>query len=194
MMGNRGKLFDMSGLREKLSGKHGTAILMAVGLIGIALILLSGIWGAGGGKADRSASSSISAEEYAGRLGRQLEGIVGKIDGVGRVEVMVTVDGGIQYVYEQNQKSTNARSANSQTDGSAQTQENNSVEQNPVIVDNASGGQSPLIRTELQPEVKGVVIVCDGGDNPTVRENVTNAVMTALEVPSNRISVSKRAR
>lgn len=192
-MGNKGRMLDLSGIKALFSGKKGTTILMAAGLIGIALILLSTFWPPSAGKSSKSASSSISSDEYAARLGKQLEGIVGRIDGVGKVQVLVTVESGVQYVYEQNQKSSNDKSATSQTDGSTQTQENNDTEQNPVIVDNASGGQSPLVRTELQPAVKGVVVVCDGGDNPTVKESVTDAVMTALDLPSTRISVSKRA-
>lgn len=192
-MGNKGRTLDLSHIKEWFTGKKGTSILMAAGLIGIALILLSSFWPSSAGKSSKSASSAITSAEYAAQLGNQLENIVGKIDGVGKVQVLVTVDSGVQYVYEQNQKSSNDKSATSQTDGSTQTQENNDTEQNPVIVDNASGGQSPLVRTELQPAVKGVVVVCDGGDNPTVKESVTDAIMTALDLPSTRISVSKRA-
>lgn len=192
-MGRQGRLFDFSDFKKFFSGKKGTTVLVVAGLIGIALILFSSIWPSSTGKSAKSTSSAISSDEYAARLGKQLEGIVGKIDGVGRVQVLVTVESGVQYVYEQNQKSSNDKSATSQTDGSTQTQENNNIEQNPVIVDNASGGQSPLVRTELQPAVKGVVVVCDGGDNPTVKESVTNAIMTALDLSSTRISVSKRA-
>lgn len=192
-MANKGGMFDFSHLKELATGKKGTTILIAAGLIGIALILLSSFWPSSAGRSSQSTSSAITSDAYAAQLGKQLTGIIGKIDGVGKVQVLVTVESGVQYVYEQNQKSSNDKSATSQTDGSTQTQENNNTEQDPVIVDNASGGQSPLVRTELQPAVKGVVVVCDGGDNPTVKESVTDAIMTALDLPSTRISVSKRA-
>lgn len=193
MMEKKGGPFDFSGIREFFSGKKGTTILLIAGLAGMVLILLSTMWPSSAGKSSRSSSSAISSDEYAAKLQKQLESIIGKIDGVGRVQVLVTVESGVQYVYEQNQKSASDKSSTSQTDGGTQTQENNSNEQNPVIVDNASGGQSPLVRTELQPAVKGVVVVCDGGDNATVKENVTDAIMTALDLPSTHISVSKRA-
>ena len=193
MMGKKGGPFDFSGIREFLSGKKGTTILLIAGLAGMVLILLSTMWPSSAGKSSHSSSSAISSDEYAAKLQKQLESIIGKIDGVGRVQVLVTMESGVQYVYEQNQKSASDKSSTSQTDGGTQTQENNSNEQNPVIVDNASGGQSPLVRTELQPAVKGVVVVCDGGDNATVKENVTDAIMTALDLPSTHISVSKRA-
>lgn len=196
MMGSKSKLFDMAKIKETFAGGKGPTVLMIIGLVGIALIALSSFWQSSGTKSGKTSgsASAISSDQYARQLGTRLESIVSKIDGVGRVQVMVTVESGIQYVYEQSQKTSNDTNQNTQQDGSTQTQENNDNEQDPIIVDNASGGQSPIIKTELEPAVKGVVVVCDGGDNPIVQESVTDAIMTALELPSNHISVCKRAK
>lgn len=45
--------------------------------------------------------------------------------------------------------------------------------------------------TELQPTVKGVVIVCEGGDQPLVQQRVTDAVTIALNISSKRVCVTK---
>ena len=42
---------------------------------------------------------------------------------------------------------------------------------------------------ELQPEVKGVVIVSQRAGDPAVREKLINAARTALGVPSSRVCV-----
>ncbi|MDR0917779.1 MAG: hypothetical protein LBM93_00790 [Oscillospiraceae bacterium] len=43
----------------------------------------------------------------------------------------------------------------------------------------------------LMPPVNGAYIVCEGGDLPTVKEQVTYAVASVLNIPANRVYVSK---
>ena len=45
----------------------------------------------------------------------------------------------------------------------------------------------------LEPEVKGVVVVCQGGDDPLVVRRVVETVRVALNISSSRISVSRLA-
>ena len=52
-------------------------------------------------------------------------------------------------------------------------------------------GEQPLVTMELQPEVRGVVVVCEGGDSPGVAAQVVSTVKVALNISSARISVSK---
>ena len=65
------------------------------------------------------------------------------------------------------------------------------METNYIIVEDADGAQKALAVTQVQPVVKGVVIVCEGGDNPSVQQRVTDAVTTALNLSSARVCVVK---
>ena len=47
-----------------------------------------------------------------------------------------------------------------------------------------------MLRTE-SPKIQGVVVVCDGGDNSKVKNDVTNAVSALLGINVNHISVLK---
>lgn len=47
------------------------------------------------------------------------------------------------------------------------------------------------IVTEIQPTVRGVVVVCDGGAQESVCRRVTEAVTTALGITSGRVCVEK---
>ncbi len=60
-----------------------------------------------------------------------------------------------------------------------------------VIRDN-DGGENPVLVTQLEPKVSGVLVVCDGGNRETVVYQVTNAIKALLDVPTNRIHVMKR--
>ena len=43
----------------------------------------------------------------------------------------------------------------------------------------------------ITPVVRGVVIVCDGGDDPIVVSRVMSAVTKSLDIPSNKVCVTK---
>ena len=48
-----------------------------------------------------------------------------------------------------------------------------------------------VLVTEVLPKVRGVVVVCDGGDNAAVCERVTEVITTALNIPERRVCVTK---
>ena len=41
------------------------------------------------------------------------------------------------------------------------------------------------------PEIRGVIVVCDGGDNIIIREKVISAVSGAFGISTTRVSVIK---
>ena len=43
----------------------------------------------------------------------------------------------------------------------------------------------------ITPTVRGVVVVCDGGDNPVVMERVMSAVTKSLDISSDKVSITK---
>lgn len=203
------KPFNFKKITEKLFSKNGTKILLAAGFVGIALIFLSEFIPSASGVNAGSASSRVSAaanpaeaaavssqptdeDEYENALQSQLKSLVCSIQGVGKAEVMITFGSGTQYVYEQQQKQTVEKSSQRGTDGAAQANENDDNETQPVVISGESG-QQPVVKTQLKPQAVGVVVVCDGGDDPTVQENVVNAVSTALGLPANHVCVIKKS-
>ena len=50
--------------------------------------------------------------------------------------------------------------------------------------------QAP-VETRLEPEVKGVAVLCEGGDDILVIKRITDLVATVLDIPTNRICVAK---
>jgi stage III sporulation protein AG len=43
----------------------------------------------------------------------------------------------------------------------------------------------------IEPKVRGVVVVCDGGDDPTVVSHVLDAVTKALNIGSDKVCITK---
>jgi len=63
--------------------------------------------------------------------------------------------------------------------------------QESIIVVDTENGRQGLLVTEIQPTVKGVVVVCQGGDQPLVQERIINTITTALNISSKRVCVTK---
>ena len=131
---------------------------------------------------EESCVSQISAEDYAQQLQSSLEGLLGKIEGVGDPTVLVTLEKDAEQVYATEEK------ISTQT---AQSNANDNRETNYIIVKDANGNQRAIKVTEVQPVVKGVVVVCSGADNPVVQQNVIDAVTTALNITSVKVCVIK---
>ena len=60
-----------------------------------------------------------------------------------------------------------------------------------VLVSDSTRNQSGLIRKVIPPVFMGAVIVCQGGDQPTIKLAVTQAVANATGLKTDRISVLK---
>lgn len=168
-------------------------ILLLIGMIGIALIFLSGYF-----KSDSpedtnlpTTSSQITSEQYAEDLERRLEEVVNGITGGNNAKVLITLEKGVQQVYATEEKKSTQTTQDQGGNSSTKSQENNSLETKYILVKDADGSQQALAVTEIQPTVKGVIVVCENGDNPVLQQNVTNAVTTALNISSARVCVVK---
>lgn len=173
-------------------GKYRLNLNTLVFLLGIAGILLIGLSSLlpRGEKAAEKASALEEAKTYASQLEERLQSILEQMDGVGTARVMVTLENGYQNVYAKSEKVNNDVLQDIRAEDEKKTQEKQVTEQTYVLVDGA-GGKVPLVTARLEPEVKGVVVVCEGGDDPLVVRKVVDTVKVALNLSSSRISVSR---
>ena len=171
-----------------------TGIIVACGILGIALIVLSGMFG---GKekvdADNPALSiqKLDDEEYASTLESKLEQLVGSIEGAGQTKVMVTLKSGAETIYIMEGSRSDER-VRDQTENSSKASQATEETESVAIID-GSGGKEPLIQKQLEPEIGGVAIVCEGGGDVTVRQRVIDTVTTVLGISSARVYVTQLA-
>lgn len=53
------------------------------------------------------------------------------------------------------------------------------------------GRNSDMIESVTAPTVRGVIVICDGGDSIVIKEKVINAVTGVFGISSTRVSVAK---
>ena len=168
-----------------------TRMIIFVGLLGVILLLLSGLF-SNDDKAtvDRSAQTvDLSLEEYGRNLEKQLTDLIQQIQGVGKAQVFISFENSQEYVYATEEKHTYDTSEDYSGEDQ-QRQISDSTQTNYLLVDGQDGKQA-LLTTQRQPTVQGVVVVCEGADQVFIQERVFGAVTTALNLPSNRVFVTK---
>ena len=159
--------------------------VLILGLIGIALIFLSEVLPEGRKnqeikQAEDGVYLSYEREE---QLERRLEEMLSKIEGAGKTSVMLTLDSSKEFYY-----AAEISSGSYETE----TERRNDTEANFAIID-GENGEEPLIIKVNEAKIRGVLVVCEGGDNATVTEKIIDAVCAVLGVPSSQVSVSKMA-
>lgn len=168
------KLLDFDKLRsiprEKL-----VKLILPIGILGMLLILLSDFIPQSSAK--NSAESAFDIALYQQDAERRLNDILSDIDGVGRVEIMLTLSGNESYDYAQEYKRSSTESTEQ--------------DENKYVLIDSGGKKEALVRTVENPTVSGIVIVCEGGDNSRVCERVYSAVSTAFDIPTSKIYVTK---
>ena len=162
-------------LSEKLKKDKKLLLTVAAGILGIVFIVISEfIPKSSYKKAETGEQNKNSVSSYEETLEKRLESIISS----GRVQVMVTLDTSEQTQYAKDEKE-NSKSGDKTSE--------KSYEKKFVLTDDDGG----VVLKTTEPEVRGVIVVCDGGDNAAVKNGITSAVRAALSVDSDKITVLK---
>ena len=113
-----------------------------------------------------------------GKTEKAMEEILGKIGGVGRVEVMLTLQSGGELVL--------AQDSSLRYSGNVQSPDNYERSTQPV-----TDGGGVVVTQEVYPQYRGALVVCEGGGNDAVRLQVIAAVSALTGLGSDRIAVVK---
>lgn len=190
--------FDFNLFQNNNKQKKIINILIGVFCVGLLIVLLF----------DNSKQGDIStktmtqnngydhqeAEEsaYSETIENKLEKEFAKIDGVGRVEVIVTMKTKGEIVLNKDKPYNSSNTLEEDDQGG--TRESTDVQQQEatVLVRRSDGSEEPMIIKELLPEVSGILIIAEGGDSPIVKNNLINAAKVLLDLPAHKIEVMKR--
>ncbi len=152
------------------------ALALAGALLGLLLLILP----TAGSPKKAKEQSGDSQQDYASQLAAELEELISLIDGAGDTKVMLTLESGVENVFAEESKS----SGGDDFSGGRASSETS------VTVIETEDGDSAIVRKQLEPVIKGVAIVCEGGNTVRVRESIVSAVSTVLGISSSRVSVT----
>ncbi len=190
------KSSEVSDIKDKFtsifSNDKYRKIVIYLGMGGILLIFMSNLFKKDESKViNMKVDEKISAERYINNLQQSLESIVSSIKGAGKCKVLVTLENGSETIYATEEKKNKEASEDKSGGETTRKKESDDCEKKYITIKDSEGSEHALAVTEIQPKIKGVIIVCPGGDDPQVQQRVVNAVTTALDITSKRVCVTK---
>ena len=160
-------------MKEKLRDilkKYRFAALVA--LAGVVLMLLPGKKDSMP-DAETAEGETFSLEETERRMAE----VLGAMDGVGRVQVMLTLRSGETLSLAEDSSATLGSGGDVRQDSQVLT------------VNRGSGRQEVVVTKRMYPTYQGAVVVCQGAGNSRVRLQVMETVAVLTGLSSERISV-----
>ncbi len=127
-------------------------------------------------------------QNYETSVQEKFKSTLEKIEGVGKVEVMVNFESGEEQVPAVNvNDSTNTTEEKDNEGGKrSSTQKNNG---STVVITNDGGKSEPLIVKKYKPKVSGVCIVAEGAENKVTELRIAKAVVNLFNVSEDKVNV-----
>ena len=167
-------------------------IITALGIVGIVLIFASNFIHTESAPPDETTpqeSEPLTVESYRKQLEEELSQIVAAIDGAGEVKILITMDSTIEDVYIL-EKNVSEKTANNGGDENFDSESEYKEENEYVIIKSKDGSEQIVLQKQVMPKIRGVLVVCDGGDNAVIREKITKAVSSVLNISSGKVYVT----
>lgn len=168
-------------IKDFLKKDKKLAFMLLLAIVGVILLVCSEFISKE--KSEELKNNIVNTREYAENIEEKLVEIISAIDGAGSVSVMVTIETGEENVYAKQVKS------DEQSDSEKTVSQ---YEYEYIVVKSGSSSENGMLLKVIEPNIRGVAVVCDGGDNASVRENIINTVSAVLNIKTNKISVCKK--
>lgn len=160
-----------------LSAKKSIILIILAAFAGIMLIGLSSRIGT---VTDSKNIPETELERFIRGTEERLCKAISGIKGAGQTEVFLSVENTFETVY----------ASNASIDESGDELKKNKTTQKELALTNADGTQKPVIVKQLCPKISGVLVVCEGGENPVTREEIIKSVSIAVGISASKIYVT----
>jgi len=150
-----------------------------IGVVGIIIILVSGMLSERSDKAEEIVQSADKSDldAYVSKIENKIKTLCEACKGVSNVSVIITLDGGFEYEYAKNAEFSDG------THGNERNEEY-------LVIGQGSNQKCVILRQKL-PMISGVGIVCNGADNELIKSELTLLISAALNVGVNKIYITE---
>lgn len=137
---------------------------------------------------DKEDSNILETNEY--DLETKLEDILCKMEGIGKVKVLITYSqtSSVVPMYSQ----TESTSVTEETDSNGGTRKEESSNVNKEVVTN--GESQAITQTVLLPKVEGAIVIAEGGENALAKSNIVQAVSAVTGLATYKIQVFEMSK
>ncbi len=180
---------------EKLPKKNQLLLLLLIGILMLVIVI----------PVERpeneseSDSQTVSANDiqdvgaYEEYLEKKTARALQEVEGVGKVTVMLTLRSDGQKISEKDQSSSMQTTEEEDSEGGTRSTKEQSSDKTSIYEQDSDGSSTPYVSKELSPEIEGVIVIAEGGDDAVVVRNITEAVQALFSVEAHKIKIMKRA-
>ena len=136
-------------------------------------------------------STNRDANTYISEMENKLKNILKKVSGIGDVEVMITLKSTGKQIPLKDYPSIEESLNEVDGEGGSRTSSSVKRDKSTVLVNDGKGGEAPYILQETEPEVEGVLVIAEGGDNVQIIIDIIEAVEVLFNVPAHKVKVMK---
>lgn len=182
-------------LKEKLNEngdkKRIENLIVFVVILVVTILVINTIWKDNDEEKDENVSSykrlavEEEKEEENDDLEKRLEQILEKMEGVGKVSVMITYSQGSEVVPMQNE--TSKTSTVNETDSDGGTRITEQIDSSKEII--YSDGNKIETQMVKNPVAKGAIIIAEGASNAVVKTNIVSAVEAITGLATYKVQV-----
>lgn len=179
-------------LNKLLGSERSITIIVICGIIGVGLVFISSHFE----KPESNEQVPVTedndntfATDYKQSISEELGNMISSIEGAGKTKIMVTLGGTVRNIYATD-TDINDKDSAKKTGENQNTDKQNTEKKKYILVREKDGSEKALSLGQLVPEIKGVLVICEGGDNEQVRERITDAVSAALNITRSHICVT----
>lgn len=124
---------------------------------------------------------------------KKLEEILSKINGVGKVKVMLTYSQTSQTIPLYNQDSSEKNTEESDKQGGKRkvTETDTKTE---IIYKEENGEKVPITQSIISPKIEGAIVTAEGAGNAIVKTNIIQAVEAVTGVATHKIQVFEMSK
>jgi len=174
-------------------------LIVFIVILIITIISINSIWNSTNKKSTTKQENNDSSKQLAqneslnenleeDELEKKLENILSKIDGVGKVSVMLTYSHSSEVIAMYNE--TSKDSSIEETDSNGGVRTTKQVDSNKeVVFQNKNGQNVPITRMIVTPKIEGVIVTAQGANNANIRTNIIQAVGAVTGVATHKIQV-----
>lgn len=136
-------------------------------------------------------TTSYDLNTYISELEARLENILRKVQGIGDVEVMITLKTTGEKIPLKDEPYTQEELDEDDGEGGSRTNSRIQKDESTVLVTDEDGNTQPYILQERIPEVEGIAVIAEGGDNVFVIKDVIETCEVLFNIPAHKVKVMK---
>lgn len=174
-------LSELSFVKKLKNIKHIEVIIVVIFVLILLLICFAGnnTFSFLSNQQTTTSSSSnityVSTSDYVLNIESKLKSILSNVNGAGKVEVMVSVDGSSEIQFATDEVITTSGQTTEKTVN--------------IVFVTKDGVSQPIITSEKLPKINGVVVVSSGAKNTKVKLELMSAVQTLINIDCDKIQI-----